>query len=60
MSFNYYPDVNKNFKTLFSMNQDWMKKRGKLSDKDLQKLFQIFLFIDDSLINIKKILAPVE
>jgi len=58
MNFNYYPDVDKYFKTLYNMNQDWFKTRGKLTDKDLQKLFQIFLRIDDNLIEIKKIIAP--
>jgi len=57
MNFNYYPDTDKYFKTLYNMNQDWFKTRGKLTDKDLQKLFQIFLRINDNLLEIKKIIG---
>ena len=55
---NYYPDVDKYFKTLYFMNQDWFKTRNKLKDKDLQILFQIFLRTEDNLLKIKKIIAP--
>ena len=54
----YYPDVHKYFMTLYNMNQDWFKVRSKLTEKELQILFQLFLRMDDDILKIKKVLYP--
>ena len=54
----YYPEVDKYMKTLYWMNKDWFKVRSKLTEKQLQILFQIFLRTEDRLLEIKKIIAP--
>ena len=54
----YYPEVDKYMKTLYWMNKDWFTVRNKLTEKQLQILFQIFLRTEDRLLEIKKIIAP--
>jgi len=56
MSFNYYPDVDKYFKTLYSLNREWFETRSMMEEVDLKTIFQLFLKLENQLMEIKKIL----
>lgn len=48
--YNYYPELDKCFKLMYFINQDWFKARGKLSRIQQKELFQIIL----------KVIMPLE
>ncbi len=52
----YYPDCDKYLKNLYSINSLWFEARHKLKQKDLKKLFDLFLDISSKLEKIKDIL----
>ena len=60
MSFNYFPDLNNYFKTLYYRNQEWFKYRNNLTQKEQQKLFRAFLRMDDALEEIKGVFLQKE
>jgi len=56
MTFQHYPDVHRYFVNLYLLNQDWLEKRSKIKEKDLKKLFDLFLDISENLEKIKDVL----
>jgi hypothetical protein len=55
LSFNYFPDLNKYFKTLYFRNQEWFRYRNSLTQKEQQQLFRAFLSMDDALEEVRRI-----
>jgi hypothetical protein len=49
MDFNYFPDLNRYFKTLYYRNQEWFRYRNNLTQKEQQTLFRALLSMDDAL-----------
>lgn len=60
MSFNYFPDLNKYFQTLYYRNQDWFRYRGHLTREEQQQLFQAFLRMDHALRKIRGVFLQKE
>ena len=60
MDYDYYPDVDQWCKKLYYINQDWFRHRSKLSEEELQKLFEVFLKIDEDLAEIRQVLRSKE
>ena len=60
MSINYFPDCDKYLKNLYSINSLWFEARHKLKQKDLKKLFDLFLDISLKLEDIKEIINKEE
>ena len=55
MSFNYYPDLNRYFQTLYYRNQEWFKYRSALSAQEQRRLFQAFMKMDDGLREVSRV-----
>ena len=60
MGFNYFPDLNHYFKTLYSRNQAWFRYRDQLSVQEQQQLFQAFMSMDEGLQEVSRILLQKE
>jgi hypothetical protein len=60
MDFNYFPDLNKYFKTFYYHNQDWFKYRNRLSQEEQHRLFQAFLRMDSALQEVRGVFLQKE
>jgi hypothetical protein len=55
MDFNYFPDLNRYFKTLHYRNQEWFQHRSQLSQEEQRCLFQAFLKMSGPLQEVQKV-----
>lgn len=60
MDFNYFPDLNKYFKSLYYRNQEWFRYRGQLSREEQRELFQAFLRMEHALQKIRVVFLQKE
>jgi len=60
MGFNYFPDLNNYFKTLYYRNQEWFRYRNQLSQQEQRQLFQAFMRMDDGLQEVSRIFLQKE
>jgi hypothetical protein len=60
MDFNYFPDLNKYFKTLYYRNQEWFRYRNSLTQKEQRKLFRAFLRMNDALQEVRGVFLQKE
>jgi hypothetical protein len=57
---NYFPDLNKYFKTFYYRNQDWFQYRNSLTQEEQHRLFQAFLSMDSSLQEVRSVFLQKE
>ena len=60
MSFNYYPDVDKLFKELYSLNRLWFETRNHATSDQLEHLFTIRTRITQDLTEIRQVLNKLK
>jgi hypothetical protein len=60
MGFNYFPDLNRYFQTLYYRNQEWFRHRHHLTASEQHRLFQAFLRMEESLAEVRGVFLQKE
>lgn len=60
MSFNYYPDVDKLFKEMYSLNRLWFETRNHTTPDQLEHLFTIRTRIVQELTELRQVLNKLK